>query len=360
MKKDSCCRINTVEPLSKRLFDGSVIGIILVLLYFIGKELNIIPSFNFSGKLSYFTIFLIGIIASTSTCMATSGALYLSTVKKNTNNFFNALVFSTGRIFSYGLFGFIIGLVGQTLVDNLHIGSWLLLIASVFMILLGLNMADITSISLNIFNLNINERLKTRTNFLLGFLTYFLPCGFTQAIQIYALGMASPWQSALIMIIFTVGTAPALLLLGTFSNFTETNIYKYFIKIMGMLIFIIGVSYLFNYLIMSGVVKSSLFSKSQKENTLTIKNGIQTIKMNVNTNGYYPNYFIVKKNIPVKWEINGVNVFGCQAYFTVPSLGIRKNIESGINLIEFTPKEKGNINFSCGMGMYRGQIKVID
>ena len=82
--------------------------------------------------------------------------------------------------------------------------------------------------------------------------------------------------------------------------------------------------------------------------------------MAVVSGGYVPNYFIVKKGIPVKWVIDGKNVFGCQGYFVVPSLNISKALNPGENLIEFTPKDSGFINFSCGMGMYRGRIKVLD
>ena len=82
--------------------------------------------------------------------------------------------------------------------------------------------------------------------------------------------------------------------------------------------------------------------------------------MDVISGGYSPNYFTVKKGIPVRWVINGKNIFGCQGYFIVPSLNISKALNAGENLIEFTPTETGFINFSCGMGMYRGRIEVVD
>lgn len=82
--------------------------------------------------------------------------------------------------------------------------------------------------------------------------------------------------------------------------------------------------------------------------------------MKVVSSGYSPNQFSVKKGIPVKWKIEGVNVLGCQAYLVVPKIGIQKILEAGENIIEFTPKEKGPIYFSCSMGMYRGRIDVVD
>ncbi len=81
--------------------------------------------------------------------------------------------------------------------------------------------------------------------------------------------------------------------------------------------------------------------------------------MNVNSTGYSPNNFTVKKNIPVRWNINGDNVFGCQGYLVMPKLGIQKVLTKGQNVIEFTPTEEGVINFSCAMGMYRGVFNVV-
>ena len=75
--------------------------------------------------------------------------------------------------------------------------------------------------------------------------------------------------------------------------------------------------------------------------------------------GYTPNGLYVQKNIPVKWIIDGKALNSCNGQIIVPSLNIQKNLQSGENIIEFTPKDK-DISFSCGMGMIRGIIKVVD
>ncbi len=358
------------EPFIKRISEALGIGLVVLMLYLIAKELGVIPSFNFTGNLGFLTVFAIGLVASTSTCMATSGALFLSTVGKNKDNFGQAIFFSAGRILSYGFFGFVAGLIGQTLITTLKIGPFLTLLASVFMLLLGLDMAKILSIGSIIpsgLNKGLFESLEhklmkypRKAPFLLGAITYLLPCGFTQAVQVYALGLGSPLQSALTMMIFAIGTIPAILLIGAMTSFTKTSFYAYFIKTMGVIVFAIGFIYFSNFTALYGVnINPFIASNSSGGVTASVKNGIQTINMRVVTAGYLPNYFTVKKGIPVKWNIKGENVFGCQAYFVVPKLGIQKTIQLGDNLIEFTPTETGTINFSCGMGMYRGRIEVI-
>ena len=49
---------------------------------------------------------------------------------------------------------------------------------------------------------------------LVGAATFFLPCGFTQAVQIYAISTANPLTAGLVMATFAVGTTPGLLALG--------------------------------------------------------------------------------------------------------------------------------------------------
>jgi len=213
------------ETIGKKIIEASLIAVGLGLIYLIAKETNILPSINITGNLNLLTVLFLGLVASVSTCMATSGALFLSTIGKKTNNLKQAVYFSLGRIISYAFFGFIAGLVGSVIITNLKFGTGLTLLAAIFMILLGLDMLRILSfakiipfgVTSNIFRKLEHSLIKDphKSAFFLGMITYFLPCGFTQATQVYALGLASPWQSALTMVIFALGTAPAIIFIGS-------------------------------------------------------------------------------------------------------------------------------------------------
>jgi sulfite exporter TauE/SafE/copper chaperone CopZ len=358
------------EPIGKKILEASLITVGLGLVYLIAKEINIIPSINLTGNLNLLTVLFLGLVASISTCMATSGALFLSTIGKKTNNLKQAIYFSLGRVISYGFFGFIAGLVGSVIITNLKFGTGLTLLAAIFMILLGLDMLKILSfasiipfgITSNIFRKLEHSLIKDphKSAFFLGMITYFLPCGFTQATQVYALGLASPWQSALTMVIFAVGTAPAVVFIGSLKGLLKSTFYHYFMKTVAVGVLILGVYYASNFFSIYGIDFG--FNKVNKGTYSDVKilEGKQIINMDVVSSGYIPNYFSVKKGIPVKWIVNGKNVFGCQGYFVVPSLNIQKALEPGENIFEFTPKDLGFINFSCGMGMYRGRIEIIE
>lgn len=358
------------EPLSKKIFEALLIAIGLALIYLIAKEINIIPTINITGNLNLLMVLFLGLVASVSTCMATSGALFLSTIGRKTNNFKQVIYFSLGRIVSYAFFGFIAGLIGSAIITNFKFGSVLTLLAAIFMIFLGLDMLKIVSFATiipygatsNIFRKLEHSLIRDphKSAFFLGAITYFLPCGFTQATQVYALGLALPWQSALTMAVFALGTAPAILFIGSLRGLLKSTFYQYFMKIVAVGVLILGLYYTTNFLSIYGINLG--FNQVNKGNSSNVKveNGKQIVNMDVVSGGYVPNYFTVKKGIPVKWVIDGKNVFGCQGYFVVPSLNISKALNEGENIFEFTPKGSGFINFSCGMGMYKGRIEVIN
>ncbi len=369
------------EPLQKRIFDAGAIAVILFIAYYFSRELNILPeNLTELSPTSYWAVFLLGLIASTSTCMATSGALFMATVKnvqKNERSEFihtilPAISFNVGRVLSYGLFGYVVGMLGKSIATNLHFGAGLSLFVAVFMLFIGLDMAGVlpfSSLSIFSFTKKIFEPLQKRfiknpkqTSFLLGAITYLLPCGFTQTVQFYALGLANPVQSALTMMIFALGTVPALLAIGMASSFTKSKIYPMIAKTMGVIIVMIGLGYVSNTLYLYGINTNVLgwSGSTAIDKNIVIQDGVQLAYMSVNSRGYSPTSFTVRKGIPVKWVIEGQNVFGCQGSLVAPKIAVSRTLEKGKNVIEFTPKETGKIAFSCAMGMFQGEFNVVE
>lgn len=374
--------VGVKESLQKRLMDAGAIAIILFMLYVVAQELNILPQFSGFTTLTYSTVFVLGLVASTSTCMATSGALFLVTIGKlhktdatKAEQILPALSFNVGRVLMYALGGYGLGYVGKTISYNPQTGSILALFVAIFMILIGLDMLKLISFSSLIptaLSKGIFERLQARfiknprqTAFFLGASTYWLPCGFTQTVQVYALGLADPIKSALMMTFFALGTVPALMAIGFASSLTQKSFYPMFSKVMGFIVFAIGLSYVTNSLNLYGIKVPTIetFNQTQQVQAALlpeIKDGFQIVKMSVNNAGYTPNHIKVRKDVPVKWIINGENVFGCQASLVSPKLNVQTIVKAGENVIEFTPKEKGPISFSCSMGMYNGAFEVVE
>ena len=84
--------------------------------------------------------------------------------------------------------------------------------------------------------------------------------------------------------------------------------------------------------------------------------------MEASSTGYNPNYFKVRVNVPVRWEITDTGTSGCT------NAVISNNLFSGaiqltpgkVSIKEFTPTKVGKYKFSCWMGMITGIIEVVD
>lgn len=86
---------------------------------------------------------------------------------------------------------------------------------------------------------------------------------------------------------------------------------------------------------------------------------VQEIFMKVNGASYEPSEFTVEAGKPVKWVIDGTKAVGCTKYLLAQDIGVSKKLEPGNNVIEFTPNKKGDIMFSCSMGMVTGRIRAV-
>lgn len=367
------------EPFLKRIFDAVLLGMIVVILFFLATEFNLIPT-SMLSTLTLSSAFFVGVVASLSTCMATTGALYLATIGKLhdvTATFKQKMVpavsFNLGRILTYTIMGALNGFVGQVLTKELKAGSSLNIVIGLLMIFVGLDMLKILPFDRIIpggwyknFLLKLETRLlkhPRRTSFLLGAITYWLPCGFTQSVQLYALAVADPFQSALIMLSFALGTTPVLLAMGYATSVLKSKYYLWFMKAIAVIVTLVGFWYVSNALSLYGLNPLDRFlpSSVKSSGTSTVEeiNGEQVIRMKVTYQGYTPDTFTVQKGKPVKWIIEGVETFGCQGYLLAPKINIETVLRQGENIITFFPEETGKIGFSCSMGMYRGQILVI-
>lgn len=187
-----------------------------------------------AGKVSYGTAFVVGIVASLSTCMAVVGGLLLSmsaTFAKEGNSKKPQALFHAGRLISFFILGGIIGLLGSAFTLGTNASFALSLIIGVVMIILGLNLLDFHFAKrfqptmpkfLSKHALGVSKLNHTFTPFVVGVATFFLPCGFTQSMQIYTLSTGSFLAGALTMFSFALGTLPVLSLVS-FSSFSARN-----------------------------------------------------------------------------------------------------------------------------------------
>ena len=88
------------------------------------------------------------------------------------------------------------------------------------------------------------------------------------------------------------------------------------------------------------------------------KNTPQRATIQIN-GGYSPSSVRVKAGRPVALTLVRREKGGCGGEVVFPSLGIKRTLKSGgKTVVSFTPKKTGTITFTCGMGMYKGQVVV--
>lgn len=202
-----------------------------------------------------------------------------------------------------------------------------------------------------------------KNSLILGASTFFLPCGFTQAMQVIAISTGSFLYGGLVMGLFALGTVPGLLGVGGLTSVAKGALARKFFKFAGLVVLLFAIFNLSNGLNLTGFN----FAYGQTENAVnlndpnvTLENGVQVVRMTETGSGYSPNSFTIRQGIPVRWIIDAQAPYSCAASLSMPKYNIRKYLKQGENIIEFTPKETGRIPFSCSMGMYTGVFNVVD
>lgn len=365
-------------------------AVLLFIVYLIAKKFgifNINTGGSSSNPSSLLVVLLIGLTAGISTCMALVGGLILGISARHAEKhpesspaqkFRPHLFFNIGRIASYFLLGGLIGLVGKAFqLSGTSLGV-LTIIVGMVMLLMGAQLTAMfprlsnggltlpSSISKFLGVKKHHDKEYSHTNsMLVGALTFFLPCGFTQAMQLYAMSTGSFWSGALIMGTFALGTAPGLLGIGGLTSVLKGAFAKKFYKFTGLLVISLAIFNISNGFNLTGwkiSLPSSESSSAQivDDPNVKMENGVQVVNMDQLAGGYKPNKFTIKKGIPVKWVINAKKADACSGSIMASKIGVRKILEPGENIIEFTPKETGEIKFSCLMGMYSGKFVVVE
>ena len=244
------------------------IGLLFLVLFFILQKSGIL-NLGLGGSATPVTSFIIGLIASVSSCLAIVGGLVLSLSAKasqdDINDKKNFTLFHTGRLVSFAILGGVLGLIGNAIGINFTFTAILGVVASLVMLSLGLSLTGVFSrnrftLPGGFFNFFRKIEHKTLTPLLIGFGTFFLPCGFTQSMQVVALSSGSFMSGFLIMFAFALGTLPMLLLLSFGSaSFAHSKHAPLFFKSAGVVVIGLGLFSLLAQLAGLGII-NPLFS----------------------------------------------------------------------------------------------------
>ena len=362
------------------------IAIFIIIAFLILDKLGIANFLSLSSSSSLLTFLGFGLLAGMSSCAALVGGIVLS-MSKQWNSLYSEnqstskklqphIMFNTGRFISYTVLGGVLGLIGSRLQISPQITGYLVVAISILMVVFGLQMLGVKA--LRKFQISapksLTRKIANENNFegkympfLMGALTFFLPCGFTITAQSLALLSGNVFNGALIMGAFALGTIPVLFFIGLSSvKFSSRpHLAERFSKVAGFLVLFFALFNISNQFTVLGIN----FNQNQPQAAVAnqndlpaIVNGQQVIKMTASGSRDNPNYFKVKAGIPVRWEITGGNSLGCNGAIISRNLfdGTVDLTPGQLSVKEFTPKSPGTYGFSCTMGMIRGTIEVIN
>lgn len=334
-------------------------------------------------------IFITGLTVGGLTCLAVQGGLLASVItarekegigeKEKVNSVYLTLAFLICKLIAYVAFGFLLGLFGSAVSLTSGVQSAIQLFAGIYMIIIALNLLDVHPIFRyaviqppRFLTKRIRNKSKSGDLFapaVLGFMTIFIPCGTTLAMEALAISSADPIKGALILGTFVIGTFPMFFGLGVVTAKLGERFRNNFLKIAAILLIFLGFISIYGGAIAMGVpisinkISSSWKTDNSSKMSLAyppVRDGFQDVTINVLPKGYNPTRVILKQGLPTKLRLKTNQTYSCAIAFRIPTLKIGVNLKpTGAEVLSLPPLKKGEYLFTCSMGMYTGVIKVL-
>jgi sulfite exporter TauE/SafE/copper chaperone CopZ len=329
-------------------------------------------------------VLALGLAAGVSTCMAMVGGIILaisaSAARQSpakggsaqTSPWRMNLAFQAGRIGGFGLLGVALGALGGRAAMPQPVVLALMVVVAVAMALVGVRLTELSprvagwspTIPAAVGDhLGLNADVPARRTIgaaAVGAATFFLPCGFTQAVQLYAFSTGSPAAAGAIMATFAIGTAPALLALAGAPTLVKGSRRVPILRALGVVVIGFAVINAMSALRLAGVDLTIAAPAPQAVSSNVTNTPVeQTINSTQDGDGYHPGETVIYAGRPTHWVMTSTAPFSCAASLGSQDLGFQGVLAMGRNVIELPTLSPGTYQYSCAMGMYSGRIVVI-
>ena len=364
--------------INKRKNSGWIFGAagLLIVAYFAYYLAGSVQLPEISQGMGYGLLFAVGLLTGLH-CVGMCGGFVVSYTARDAQNGIRShrshVMYGIGKTISYTVIGAVFGLIGSIIAFTPAMRGIAGILAGLFLVLFGLKMLNIIPLLRKIefktpkaLARFVGHKSKKHSSPLaIGLLNgLMIACGPLQAIYIMAAGTGSMLEGAKLLFVFALGTLPVMLGFGYFASYVSSKVTARILKASGAIVILLGLAMINNGLILSGsgYDVSSLGKDSAVlgQNIAVRNGGYQEIRMDVTRQGWEPDTFVLKKDVPVRWIINGREINGCNNAIQVPKYGLQFSVKQGEQVIEFTPNEEGTVQWSCWMGMIPGRFIVKD
>lgn len=302
LAEDGAPTLSSVEPTQRKWMEIGGSLLIIFAIYKILQAFDLVSlAPSTSGALSLGGIFVIGLVAGTSSCLAVTGGLLLALAAKHNEvnraetpweKFKPLLHFNIGRLVSYFVLGGLVGVIGQSITLSTKMSGYMGIIVAFIMLWLALTILQIIPKGsfpirppkkLSRWVASLSESDHPMAPFTLGAMTFFLPCGFTQSLQLVALASGNFVTGALTMFTFALGTLPSLLGLSAISSTATGTTSRLFLRFSGALVLMLAIFNLNSGFALTGFNLDSVLNSPPAAvgSAPAVTGGVQEVAMKV-------------------------------------------------------------------------------
>lgn len=379
-------KIDTIIPDANRAVPRrlSTAGQISGLLALAVIVLLLSPRLNFNlgaldSTLGYGALFMVGLLTSVhciGMCGGINMAQCISYRQKHPNTGITkpSLLYNGFRVLSYTAVGALAGALGSAFNISGNFKGIISVAAGMLMIVMGFNllglMGGLRRLIPKLPTLSRSQNREGIGPVAVGVLNGLMPCGPLQAMQLYALATGSPLRGAMAMLVFGLGTFPAMFAFGSFSTMLSSRFTGKLLKASGVLVIVLGIIALdrgAGFLRPGGSTVGLAASDPttqviiiRKDSAIAImRDGYQEVRVNVWPRSYQP--VVIQQNVPVRltFVVEEGNLNGCNNAIVIPSIELEQRLSVGDTMIEFTMKNAGEFRYICWMNMIRSTITVV-
>lgn len=343
----------------------------------------------------FLSLFAVGLVTSIH-CVFMCGGLVLTYAVKGAESgpWYRRLVphlaYQGAKILSYAtvalLLGGLVALLGRA-VDITPFRNWLMVVAGVYMVLLGIGMTGkvkalryltprppkflINALSRNRKKASADAAeghasLATPLSF--GLLTGLMPCAPLIAAQASAMASGSPLLGAWAMVGFGLGTMPLMLLFGFASSLLSRRFQDKLQIVAAIAVAIFGFVILNRGLMLVGspvtfdtvrtaVVGSPVVASQDTSAFKKGADGVVEIPISIENVRFIPQIVSIPANTPVRLVVDRKEANACSAQLSIPSAGVLVNLaDNAVTTVDVPATAAGTYTLTCGMGMMSGSL----
>ena len=342
----------------------------------------------------FFSMFAIGLATSVH-CVSMCGPMVVTYAVKTdgqsrwTSRVTANVAYQAAKLVSYLLVGLLLGAIGTAF--NLNgIRPWVMLVAGLFMVILGLGMtgkapwaARLTPRPPRAF-INAISRLRRRatsdaaagessiaTPISFGLLTGLMPCAPLMAAELAAASSGSISSGGLTMVAFGLGTLPLLFAFGTVSSLIPGRWRKRLTFVLAFVVIAMGLVFLNRTAmildfpvnartVQAAVLGTKALADSGTEPSYTTgADGVVEVKLSVANATFAPADLHIPAGKPVRIIIDRPDANPCSKQFLIPSQHVSRELaDNGTTTIDLPATDAGSFTMTCGMGMMSGRLIV--